>query len=117
MHCVFHAHQLDAYQRFFTVQNNSLRRWYEEMARKDRSFQILAIHFLASHVLNMLASLVFLTCYGGVLSKMLDVLMAAFWFVLGLYGFWFVTRVRISQTFDPGRTCHALENAQTRSKV
>jgi hypothetical protein len=37
------------------------------------------------------------TCYGGVLSKMLDVLMAAFWFTLGLYSFWFVTRAKRSQ--------------------
>ena len=38
-----------------------------------------------------------LTCYGGVPGKMLDVLMAAFWFTLGLYSFWFVTQAKRSQ--------------------
>ena len=36
-------------------------------------------------------------CHGGVLGKMLDVLMWVFWFLFGGYSFWFVTRAKKSQ--------------------
>jgi len=37
------------------------------------------------------------TCHGGVIDKMLDVLMWIFWFVFGAYSFWFLTHAKRSQ--------------------
>jgi hypothetical protein len=67
-----------------------------EMGGGINQAQILIIHFPSPYVLNMAVLLVFM-CHGGVLDKMLDVLMWATWSVLGVYGFWFVTRAKRSQ--------------------
>jgi hypothetical protein len=75
----------------------------------------LVIHFPASYALNMPLSLV-PTCHGGVPDKMLDVLMLIFWFLLGIYSFWFVTRAKRSQpmTLDELVMLWKIHKQQTR---
>jgi len=69
---------------------------YLEEEFANEPLMLLVINLTASHTLNRSASLVSI-CYGGVPTRMIDVLMWLLWFIFGAYSFWFVTRAKRPQ--------------------